>query len=77
MTGEPVAEAKQTPTTAEQVLDKLRRTGGSGYTWEELTVDIGDGVFLPVSQINELRREALAAYETAAARTQYLRRERI
>ena len=69
VTGEPVAEAKQTPTTAEQVLDKLRRTGGSGYTWEELTVDIGDGVFLPVSQINELRREALAAYETAAART--------
>jgi len=65
VTGDVPDEARQLPTTAEQILDKLRRTGGSGYTWDELTVDAAEGIFLPVSKINEIRREALEAYEHA------------
>ncbi len=69
VTGDAPEAAKQLPTDAGQILSKMRRTGGSGYTWEELTVDVADGIFLPVSKINELRREALEAYEQAVIRT--------
>ena len=60
--------ALQSAADAEQVLAKLRRTGGSGYAWIQLSADVGDGLFIPVSKLNELRREALAAYEEAVVR---------
>ncbi|MCR5086728.1 MAG: U32 family peptidase [Lachnospiraceae bacterium] len=65
VTGDCPDAAQLAPVTPEQVMRSLRKTGGSGYTWEELSVDVGDNVFLPVSKLNELRREALAAYERA------------
>ncbi|MBR5712730.1 MAG: U32 family peptidase [Lachnospiraceae bacterium] len=67
--GDVPEEAKLRPTTGEDVLEKLRRTGGSGYAWEQLSADVADGLFVPVSKINELRREALEAYESAVLKT--------
>jgi len=69
--GEIPQAAVQSATDAEQVLAKLRRTGGSGYAWDQLSADIGDGLFLPASWLNEIRREALQAYEEAVLRTRF------
>ena len=66
--GDVPESAMQSATDAEQVLAKLRRTGGSGYEWSQLSADVADGLFIPVSKLNELRREALAAYEEAVVR---------
>ena len=69
VTGDVPEEARQSATDAEQVLAKLRRTGGSGYTWQQLSADVADGLFLPVSGLNELRREGLQAFEEAVLHT--------
>lgn len=69
VTGTIPEPARMNATDASQVMAKLRRTGGSGYAWKHLSADIGDGLFLPVSGINEIRREALAAYEEAVLTT--------
>ena len=69
VTGDVPEEARQSATDAEQVLAKLRRTGGSGYTWQQLSADVADGLFLPVSGLNELRREGLQAFEDAVLHT--------
>ena len=66
--GDVPESAMQSAADAEQVLAKLRRTGGSGYEWSQLSADVADGLFIPVSKLNELRREALAAYEEAVVR---------
>ena len=66
--GDVPENAVQSAADAEQVLAKLRRTGGSGYEWSQLSADVADGLFIPVSKLNELRREALAAYEEAVVR---------
>ncbi len=66
--GDVPESAVQSAADAEQVLAKLRRTGGSGYTWSQLSADVADGLFIPVSKLNELRREALSAYEETVVR---------
>ncbi|MEE3378537.1 MAG: DUF3656 domain-containing protein, partial [Lachnospiraceae bacterium] len=65
VTGAIPEAARQNPMRPEQFTEKLRKTGGSGYTWTSLSAEVKDGLFVPVSAINELRREALAAYEDA------------
>lgn len=51
------------PLQASEAEARLRKTGGTPFTFDSLEVDVEDGVFLPVPEINELRRQALAAYE--------------
>lgn len=63
VTGELVQQAGNAPATEASVRKQLMKTGDSCYAWEELTLQLGDGCFLPVSQLNDLRRRALAAYQ--------------
>ncbi len=49
--------------TEESVREKLSKTGGTAYCLQSCEVYIGDKLFLPVSNLNRLRREALALYE--------------
>ena len=60
----PVPErAQKEGTSGETVREKLSRTGGSGYGMEKLTVSVADGLFLPASVLNNLRRDGIKAYE--------------
>ncbi|MDO4291680.1 MAG: DUF3656 domain-containing protein [Eubacteriales bacterium] len=59
--GAQVTEAKNRPLTGADVEKQLRKTGGSGFTVEQLYTGISGPVFLPVSALNELRRETLEA----------------
>ena len=41
------------------VFEKLNKTGGTPYYFENLSVDIEEGLMVRVSSLNALRRDAL------------------
>ncbi len=57
--GAVVAEAQNKAATPESVEKQLRKSGGTGYVIQDLDISLGDNCFLPVSALNELRRNAL------------------
>ena len=62
----PVPEAARSrAVTAEELEDRLRKTGGTAYRCEDITVTLDEGLSLPASAVNALRRDALAALTEA------------
>lgn len=59
VTGEVVGEAKNKPLDRKTVLEKMNKTGNTPFIFEELSLELDDNVFLPIGQLNALRREAL------------------
>ena len=54
------AELAQGRTIGEaEIRRQLEKTGDSPFVFENLTVDIEDGLFFPLGEINRMRREAL------------------
>ncbi|MCD7842251.1 MAG: U32 family peptidase, partial [Lachnospiraceae bacterium] len=51
--------ARTAQATAEEVQRRMKKTGGTEFEFENLEVDLADGLFLPVSLLNELRRDCL------------------
>lgn len=45
--------------TSERVRDQLERTGGTPFAWEDLQITLDPDLSLPISALNQLRREAL------------------
>lgn len=58
-TGEIPQNAKTSPTTPEKAAASLAKTGGTPFFAAEILSDIGDGLMLPASGLNALRRAAL------------------
>ena len=57
----PVPEPARTrPVTAEQIAAQLGKTGGTVYETADTEVNVDEGLSLPLSAVNALRREALA-----------------
>ena len=52
-------EARTRPLTADAVEKQLARTGGTPYRAERMRVLVEDGLSLPLSTLNSLRRDAL------------------
>lgn len=66
--GAVVMPAKKRPLTAADVEKQLRKTGGSHFEPGELEIAIQGDVFLPVSSLNDLRRQTLTGlWEKTAA----------
>ncbi len=57
--GAQVQKAMNRPLTEEDAAKQIKKTGNSLFSFEELYVEIQGNVFVPVKQLNELRREAL------------------
>lgn len=55
--------AKKRPLDAATVEKQLRRIGTTIFSLREVSLDIEDGVMVPVSEINEARRKAFAALQ--------------
>ena len=51
--------AQKHPSDKESVKKQLARLGGSGYALGELEITIDEGLMLPASELNKLRREVL------------------
>lgn len=53
-----VEEAKNSPTTKQRIMEQFSKFGGTIYKMASITVDmIDENVFIPISLLNELRRE--------------------
>jgi len=63
----PLAAAENQPLTTERLRDQLGRLGGTPFSLGELINHLEGAVMLPVSELNRLRRETIAALEQHAA----------
>ena len=66
--GERPQPARTAPTTAERAEHSLRKTGGTPYRVETVRAELGEGLMLPASALNALRRDALDALSTLRGR---------
>jgi putative protease len=64
----PLAPATAQPLTPQRLRDQLGRLGGTPFRLERLTSSLEGDVIIPVSELNRLRREAVAALEQLRAR---------
>ena len=65
VTGSVPEAARNRALTAEDVADRLRKTGGTAFRCERVELSVEDGLSLPASAINALRRDALNALSEA------------
>lgn len=63
--GDMVLVAQNRPLMKEVVTEKLTKTGNTPFVFEKLEVTMDDDIFMPVNQLNQLRRGALEALEEA------------
>jgi putative protease len=67
VTGETPQSARTSPMSAEQLERSLTKLGGTPYGAQSFDVEMDDGLMLPVSLLNDLRRRAIAAWEEDSA----------
>lgn len=63
--GDMVLVAQNRPLTKEVVTEKITKTGNTPFVFEKLEATMDDDIFMPVNQLNQLRRGALEALEEA------------
>lgn len=63
VTGAAAEEAKNAPMDEERIRKQLEKTGGSPFSFEALTIHTEGNLFVPVQELNRMRREALEALE--------------
>jgi putative protease len=63
----PLAAAEKQPLTSERLRDQLGRLGGTAFKLGALTSALEGSVILPVSELNRLRREVVAALDQLRA----------
>lgn len=61
--GDVVQSAQNRPLTSEDAAKQMKKTGNSVFDFKELDITIEGSVFMPVKQLNELRRDALEALQ--------------
>ena len=74
VTGPAPEPARTKPLTEAELAERLRKTGGTAYRCAAVSVTLDQGLSLPVSAINGLRRDVLAVL-TAARTAPPVRRE--
>ena len=58
-----VEAAQNQPMDIERVKKQLSKTGGTSYSFENITVNMDDNIFIPIQKLNDLRRNAIDAME--------------
>ena len=62
--GDTVDRAQNRPMSREDVFKQINKTGNSEFYFENLSIHMDESVFIPVKQLNALRREALEELKT-------------
>lgn len=68
-----VENALKQPMKEEKIRTQLSKTNATEYVFEALEIEVDDNIFIPIVEMNELRREGLAQLEYAI--TQQYRRK--
>lgn len=63
ITGGMIQKAKKQPMDKERILQQMNKCGNSPFEWDRLEISMGEEIFVPVKELNELRRAAFAALE--------------
>ncbi len=63
VTGQTVQAAQSRPLMEEDVRSRLSKTGDTPFELSDLTLELGEGCFVPVGQLNGLRRSGLEKME--------------
>ena len=63
VTGNVCEKASKKPVSAEDIIKRINKTGNSNFTFSDIHVDLDDDVFIPLGEINRIRREALEQLE--------------
>lgn len=58
-----VQKAINRPLTKERIEEQLKKTGGTAFEFKKIEINLEEGVSLPISEINNLRREAIKKLE--------------
>ena len=53
------SEALNVATTKEKIITQISKTGNTPFQFEDIELELDDNLFVPVSSLNELRRNAL------------------
>lgn len=61
--GDTVLKAQNRPLVKADVLERMKKTGGTEFAFGKLDIDMEDDVFLPVGALNQLRRDGICALE--------------
>ena len=57
--GNIVNKAVNNPTSKNDIISKLNKIGDTIYKYNDIDIDIDDNIFIPLKEINELRRQAI------------------
>lgn len=63
--GVPAVKAQKSPITAESIRKQLNKLGDTRFETENINIDIDENLFIPVSQLNDMRREGCVRLERA------------
>ena len=55
-------QAQKAPISKEKIKEQLLKTGNTPFEFENIEIVSDDNLFIPVSKINEIRRDALEEY---------------
>ncbi len=61
--GKPMEVALNQPTSKERIEKQLRKTGNTEFEFDELNIWMEEDLFVPMQELNELRRNAIQALE--------------
>lgn len=61
--GAKAEEAKNQPMDSARIEKQMRKTGNTEFEFENLSIELDGNLFIPMHQLNELRREGLEALE--------------
>ncbi len=61
--GEAAQEAMSQPLSKDRIEKQISKLGNTGFVLKKLEVQMEDGLFIPMQNLNELRREAVRALE--------------
>lgn len=67
----PAVQAEKRPLEEERIRTQLQKTGESMFYFDTLEISLNGSVFLPMQQLNTLRRTALEGLEETIAAEQY------
>lgn len=63
--GEPMEKAVNQPTSKARIEKQLRKTGNTEFVFDSLDIRMEEELFVPMQQLNELRRKGIRALEEA------------
>ncbi len=65
--GELVQKAEKAPAKKEKILQQMNKTGNTPFCFDKIDLIMDEDIFLPVQQLNQLRREGLEQLEKEVA----------